>query len=88
MRRAVVLAAVIGAAVGVFWLFAIDAAVNGATWPPDWRHWVARLTCPFAVFVGINNVANALVPLLNAIYYGAVLYTVERVSARMREGSQ
>jgi len=37
--------------VGVFWLFAIDAGLNGAHWPPNWRTWPAHVTCPFIPFV-------------------------------------
>ena len=70
-RRAIL--AVIGGAVGVFWVIAIDAGMNGAAWPPHWRTWPAYITCPFIPLVGLG-VLTVLVPFLNALFYGLLLY--------------
>ncbi len=35
-------ASVVGAGLGVFWLFAIDAGRNYALWPPNPDKWYAR----------------------------------------------
>jgi hypothetical protein len=73
-RGFVLVASGAGAIVGCFWLFAIDAGVNGAHWPPDWRTWPAHVTCPFIPFVGVSTVANVLVPVLNGLLYGVVIW--------------
>jgi hypothetical protein len=67
-----------GALVGVFWLIAIDAGVNGASWPPNWHRWTSYLTCPFIPLVGLNNFANVLVPVLNGAYYVFVALCISR----------
>jgi hypothetical protein len=71
-------AAIIGAGVGIFWLIAIDAGVNGARWPPNWHSSLAYLTCPFIPLVGLNTLANVLVPVLNALVYGFVVWCALR----------
>jgi hypothetical protein len=70
---------VAGALIGTFWLFAIDAGMNGASWPPDSRTWPAHLSCPFIPLVGVNDFANYLVPILNAVYYGLLVWLVLRI---------
>jgi hypothetical protein len=79
MRKAVIIAAAIGASVGIFWLVAIDAGMNGAHWPPHWRSWAAHVTCPFIPLVGISTLANISVPVLNALLYGLLLWTSLKV---------
>ena len=79
MRVFVALAMITGAIVGIFWLYAIDAEVNGAIWPPHWRSWTAHVTCPFIPMVGMNGVANALVPALNALVYGLLAWGILRI---------
>lgn len=81
-RRLAVIVALIGATIGIFWLFAIDAGMNGARWPPNWRTWPALLTCPFIPLVGLSRLANVLVPVLNASTYGLLGYAA---ASRMRE---
>jgi hypothetical protein len=68
------IAAFVGAAVGIFWLFAIDAGRNFAQWPPNPDTWLARLSCPFIPLVGVSNLANFLVPLLNSLIYVLTLW--------------
>jgi hypothetical protein len=72
-------AAVIGASFGIFWLIAIDSGVNGASWTPNWRHWAWRITCPFTPLVGLSDLANVLVPVLNAALYVAVVWSIMRL---------
>lgn len=82
-RRGFILAASIaGALVGTFWLFAIDAGMNGARWPPDWRTWPAHITCPFIPLVGLSSLANVSVPVLNALAYGFVCWCILRLRRR------
>jgi hypothetical protein len=74
--------AVIGAAVGIFWLTAIDAGVNGALfWFPNWHRWPAYLTCPFIPLVGLRDFADLLLPVLNALAY----WVVARLIAGLRQ---
>jgi hypothetical protein len=81
-RGSVVSAALLGAVVGMFWLFAIDAGLNGAHWPPNRRTWPAHVTCPFIPFVGVSTVANVLVPVLNGLLYGVVIWCCVRILRR------
>jgi hypothetical protein len=37
------------------------------------------LACPFIPLVGINDFANYLVPILNAVYYGLLVWLVLRI---------
>jgi len=77
-RIAFAVGAIGGAAVGIFWLLAIDAGMNGARWPPNWHSWLAHLTCPFIPLVGLNSLANFLVPVANALVYGLLASCVFR----------
>jgi RHS repeat-associated protein len=87
-RRGFIFAASIaGAVVGVFWLFAIDAGMNGARWPPDWRTWPAHVTCPFIPLVGLNSLANLSVPVPNALAYGLVCWCILRFLRRPNSAS-
>ena len=72
-------AAIVGAAVGFFWLFAIDAGRNYAQWPPNPDTWLARASCPFIPLVGLSNFANFTVPVLNALFYVLALWCLLRV---------
>lgn len=74
MRKVVAIAATADAFVGIFWLFAIDAGVNGAYWPPNWHSWPAHVTCLFIPLVGLSSLANVLVPVLNALVYGLLAW--------------
>jgi len=71
-------ASVVGAGLGVFWLFAIDAGRNYAMWPPNPDKWYARATCPFIPLVGLSNLANVSLPVLNALTYGLVCWFILR----------
>jgi hypothetical protein len=73
-RKLILAASLVGALVGIFWIFAIDAGRNYATWPPNPEKWPARLTCPFTPLVGVNNFANICVPSLNAGMYALVCW--------------
>jgi hypothetical protein len=77
-----VFAAIVGAAVGIFWLIAIDSGVNGASWTPNWRLWPWRITCPFTPLIGLNDIANVLVPVLNGLMYLAVVWLILRLRRR------
>jgi hypothetical protein len=76
VRKLILAASLVGALVGIFWIFAIDAGRNYATWPPNPEKWPARLTCPFTPLVGVNNFANICVPLLNAGMYALVCWLI------------
>jgi hypothetical protein len=76
---AIGLAALAGEVIGVFWLYAIDASVNGAQWPPNWHSGYAYLTCPFIPFIGRSDLGNFLVPLSTALFYAAVAWTIHRL---------
>ena len=76
MKKVIAIAATFGACIGFFWLLAIDAAVNGAHWPPRWHNWAAHLTCPFISLVGLGPLPNILVPILNALFYGLLAWGV------------
>jgi hypothetical protein len=78
----IILAAAAGEAAGVFWLYAIDVAANGATWPPNPHGPLAYITCPFLPFVGRSITANFLVPLLNATFFALVAWGVLRLRRR------
>ena len=78
IRVACIASAAVGAAVGVFWLFAIDASLNGARWPPNWRGWPAYVSCPFIPLVGRSNLANLLVPILNGGAYALLVWGILR----------
>ena len=83
IRRFKIAAAfIVGALVGTFWLFAIDAGMNGA--PPDWRTLLARLTCPFIPLVGVNDFSNYCVPVLNGLTYGLVCWCALRLVHRLK----
>jgi hypothetical protein len=77
-RQLILAASLVGALVGIYWIFAIDAGRNYATWPPNPEKWPARLTCPFTPLVGVNNFANICVPLLNAGMYALVCWFILR----------
>lgn len=79
MRKVVAIAAATGAFVGIVWLFAIDAGVNGARWPPNWHSGLAHVTCPFIPLVGLSPLANILVPVLNALVYGLLAWGIFQV---------
>ena len=87
MRKVVAIAAATGAFVGIFWLFAIDAGVNGARWPPNWHSWPAHVTCPFIPVVGLSPLANILVPVLNALVYGLLAWGVFQVQRQRQRAS-
>jgi hypothetical protein len=78
----------LGLVMGVFWLFAIDAGINGAQWVPNWNSWIAYATCPFVHLVGLNRLSNFFMPVLNAAFYELVGYAVARISGfrQMRSG--
>jgi hypothetical protein len=78
-RKLILAASLIGALVGIFWIFAIDAGRNYATWPPSPEKWLGRLTCPFTPLVGVSNFANICVPLLNAGMYAWVCWLILRI---------
>ena len=87
-RRGLILtASSAGAAVGIFWIFAVDAGRNYATWPPNWDRWPARVTCPFIPLIGLNNFANLCVPLLNAAAYGFVCWCILRFVIGSTDGN-
>ncbi len=72
-KRKPAVALVLGYAVAIFWAIAIDEGANGATWTIGLPTWPAFVTCPFTFLVGMVPM-TALVPYLNALYYGLVLY--------------
>jgi hypothetical protein len=76
----------LGTIVGCFWLYAIDAGMNGAEWVPHWRTWAAYASCPFIILIGINRVANICVPLLNGFLYGMLGLALGRLFARRSAG--
>jgi len=82
-RKAPIIAlSIVGAGVGEFWLFAIDAGRNYALWPPNPDSWYARATCPFIPLVGVSSLANVCVPVLNALVYGAAGWCILRLFGR------
>ena len=84
MQKIIASTATVGAAVAVFWLLAIDAARNGAAWPPDAHSWFAHLTCPLVSFVGISDLWNFLVTVLNGMVYGLITWAILEVRKRAR----
>jgi hypothetical protein len=64
--------AILGAAVGDFWLIAIDSGLNDAKWP-----WCA--TCPFTALAGLSEIANVLILVLNGILYVFIAWLIARV---------
>lgn len=79
MRYVIALITFLGLAVGAFWLFAIDAGMNGASWVPNWHSWFAYASCPFVPLVGLNRLANIMVPICNGALYGLLAFVVIRV---------
>jgi hypothetical protein len=82
-RRGLIWAAsFLGAGLGIFWLFAIDAGRNYAVWPPNPDRWYSRATCPFIPLVGLSNLANVFVPVLNGLMYGLIGWCILRFLSR------
>jgi hypothetical protein len=73
------LAGLLGASSGIFWIFAIDAARNGASWAPNFHHWIAYVTCPFIPLVGLNTAANVCVPIFNGATFGLVGLSILKI---------
>jgi hypothetical protein len=70
------LAAAAREGVGVFWLYAIDAGVNGAIWPPNSHGPLAYFTRLLLPFVGRSIDANFPVAHLNAAFFALIAWGV------------
>jgi hypothetical protein len=81
-RLVLIAAAMIGAAMGLFWLVAVDAGVNGAEWAPNWRRWYALAMCPFIPLIGTYELGTALVPILNSLLYAMIAFTCLKFRSR------
>ena len=76
MRKAVVaVASLFGAAIGLFWVSAIGAALNGGiTFAKSWNVLI-YITCPVIIFIWLNA---WLVPICNGLLYGSISYVILR----------
>lgn len=82
-RPGIPAAIVLPAAMGVFWVIAIDAARNHADWPPNWGSW-RFITCPFIPLIGQSGLLTALVPMLNALYGFGMYFLLSMMYRRFR----